>query len=152
MSSWTRNLWPFAQPSRTPRPDPFRSLGGEIARTLDFAAGRLAPVAEAAAGHRIAPSADPRIAVAVSAEGAEISTVLPVRDPAGIEVLVAGDRVTIRTTDEAPSERREVRLPFAAEPHSVSARLEDGALRLSIPRPSTAGTRAALIPVLKGEP
>jgi HSP20 family protein len=121
--------------------DPLREL-----RRLQEEMGRLA----ASAGPAPAAGGFPAVNVHAGRDGLAVVAELPGVEAADLEVHAHRDTLTIRGARRPPSEdgqayhRRERRsgaftrtlqLPYRVDPERVEARLEDGVLRLSLPRP-----------------
>ena len=128
-------------------PDPFREL-----RRLQDEMGRLAGALAPAGGPAAAAAAGgfPAVNVHAGRDGLAVVAELPGVEAADLEVHAHRDTLTIRGGRRPPSEdgqayhRRERRsgaftrtlqLPDRVDPGRVEARLEDGVLRLSLPRP-----------------
>ena len=126
--------------------DPFREL-----RRLHDEMGRLAgALAPAGAPATAAAGGFPAVNVHAGRDGIALVAELPGVEPGDLEVHAHQDTLTIRgarrpaSEDEAAYHRRErrsgaftrtVQLPYRVDPGRVEARLEDGVLRLSLPRP-----------------
>lgn len=99
----------------------------------------------------------PLVRVAIGAEGAVLTALVPGVEPGSIDLTVDGDTVTLkgeRTTPEAGEgvtwHRRErgagpfartFTLPFEVESERVEARFENGVLQVELPRPESQKAR-----------
>ena len=136
------SLRPFGFPTTL---DPFREL-----RRLQDEMGRLAGALAPAGGPAAAAAGFPAVNVYAGRDGIAVVAELPGVEPGDLEVHAHRDTLTIRGARRPASEseqayhRRErrsgaftrtVQLPYRVDPGRVEARLEDGVLRLSQPRP-----------------
>ena len=138
---------PFGFPGSSGAADPFREL-----RRLHDEMGRLAGALAPAAGPAAAAAAGgfPAVNLYAGRDGIAIVAELPGVEPGDLEVHAHQDTLTIRGARRPAAEdgrayhrqerrggafTRTVQLPYRVDPDRVEARLEDGALRLSLGRP-----------------
>jgi HSP20 family protein len=136
---------------------PFGSLGGggpfrELRRLqgeMDRLAGALGPAA-GRGGLAAAPGGFPAVNVHAGPDGIALVAELPGVGKDDLEVQAHQDTLTLRGTRRPAAERpeayhrrergggpftRSLQLPYRIDPDRIAARLENGVLRLSLPRP-----------------
>ena len=136
--------------------EPFRSLQREVERVFhDF--GRLPGV--------FGKGEMPAMNVAENTDGVEVTAELPGCAEEDIDVTLVGDVLTIKGEKKVETEdkkndyhvferaygsfRRDVSLPFAAEPDKVTATFDKGVLKVVIPRPAEVVGKTARIAIGK---
>lgn len=143
--------------------DPFFQLQRELSRAVDDvfrgAGGLRAP---------FAPGFAPSLDVRETPQGLELTAELPGVAENDIDLSLDGEMLTLRgekkeekTTEEKGlhvqersfgSFRRTLRLPFAPEAGSVSARFDKGVLHVTLPKPAQAQAKENRIPIRGAAP
>jgi HSP20 family protein len=127
--------------------DPFRELR-RLQDEMDRLVGALAPTAGLAAP--AAAGGFPAVNVYAGRDGIAVVAELPGVEKDDLEVQAHQDTLTLRGTRRPAAERpeayhrrergggaftRSLQLPYRIDPERIAARLENGVLRLSLPRP-----------------
>ena len=129
-------------------PDPSRELR-RLQDEMDRLMGALAPTARGA-GAAPAPGGFSAVNVYAGPDGIALLAELPGVGKDELEVQAHQDTLTLRGTRRPAAERpeayhrrergggpftRSLQLPYRVDPERIEARLENGVLRLSLPRP-----------------
>jgi HSP20 family protein len=127
--------------------DPFRELR-RLQDEMDRLAGTMGPAA--GRGGFAAPGGFPAVNVHAGPDGIALVAELPGVGKDDLEVQVHQDVLTLRGARPPAAEQpgayhrrerrsgaftRTVQLPYRVDPERIEARLENGVLRLSLPRP-----------------
>lgn len=164
-----RDLMPWVAPrGATPvggGDQPLRTLQSELNRVFDSLL-RTVPGAGAAAALAPFTGEGPRLDVAETESGFEVSADLPGLDEKDIEVTLAGDLLTIKGERKSESEKRllsyrisertfgsfsrSIALPAGVDAAGVSASFKNGVLTITIPKTQEAAREATRVAV-KGE-
>jgi HSP20 family protein len=131
-------------------PDPSRELR-RLQDEMDRLTGALAPAARGAgAGAAAAAGGFPAVNVYAGPDGIAVVAELPGVEKDELEVQAHQDTLTLRGTRRPAAERpeayhrrergagaftRSLQLPYRIDPERIAAQLENGVLRLSLPRP-----------------
>lgn len=159
-----RSLVPFSFGGLARRgDDPFVSLHREIDRLFDeFSRGMPLTWRPAAKG-----GVDLRVDVSETDKEIKVTAELPGVDEKDIEVILAGDLLTIKGEKKAEQERKEenyhliersygafarsLRLPYAVEEKNVQAEFKKGVLTITLPKPAEVQAAAKKIAVKSGK-
>ncbi len=158
------SLSPFTRSSAAARgeDDPFRTMRREVERLFDDFGGAFGLPAGGDGDGRLMM---PRIDVAETETGLEVTADLPGLEAKDIEVDVSDGTLTLRAerreerekADEKKTwhvvERREgtylrrLPLPFDPDPEKVEARFDKGVLKIALPRPPEAQKKSKRIEI-----
>ena len=158
-------LTPFWRSSDVSAPsDPLVSLRREMDRIFDsFSRDWLAPMPELSNGFLM-----PKVNVAETDAGLEVTAELPGVDQKDIEVQVSDGELTLRAKHEASKEEKDDKkhyhlversygtfmrrlvLPFEADADKVEAHFEKGVLKVVVPRSKAAAKDVRKIEVKAG--
>lgn len=157
-------LMPFARPGallRGGETDPFSALRREMDRMFDeFSRGFGGLATESENGFLV-----PRMDVAESDAGLEITAELPGVDPKDIKLDVADGVMTLRAERKTETEKKDEKkryhlverregsflrrfsLPFEPDQDKMEAQFDKGVLRVSVPRSAKAEAQKKTIPI-----
>lgn len=159
-----KSLMPFARPGallRGGETDPFSALRREMDRMFDeFSRGFGGLATESENGFLV-----PRMDVAESDAGLEITAELPGVDPKDIKLDVADGVMTLRAERKTETEKKDEKkryhlverregsflrrfsLPFEPDQDKMEAQFDKGVLRVSVPRSAKAEAQKKTIPI-----
>ena len=159
-----KSLLPFGRSTALSRAatdtDPFTSFRREMDRLFDdFTRGWAAPATFATG------LLSPKVNVAETDKGLEITADLPGIDQKDIEISLTGDILTLKAEHKAEKEEedekkqyhlversfgtfmRRFELPFEADTDKVEASFDKGVLKISVPRSAAAEEQVKKIPI-----
>jgi HSP20 family protein len=159
-----KSLMPFARSGamlQTGETDPFTALRREMDRMFDeFSRGFGTPSAEVENGFLA-----PRMDVAETEKGLEITAELPGVDPKDISLDVTDGVMTLRAERKSETERKDEKkryhlverregsflrrfsLPFEPDQDKMEAQFDKGVLRVTVPRSAKAEAQKKTIPI-----
>lgn len=154
-----RSLIPFSRTDLSRTDDPFAALQRQMNRLFDDAFSGSLPALRAGNGAALAPSID----VKETDKAIEVEAELPGVDEKDVQVMLEDNVLTIRGEKKAEKEEskkgyymsersygsflRSLELPTGVDPDKVNATFNKGVLKVTLPKPPAAQSKAKKIDV-----